>query len=299
MARVQVITPSFRTVNLQWQPVYHLEIAAPGEIRVTLSNLSAIAGETVQVTVSLSGPGQQHPYASQTGADDLELIYTVSPAQVALGPDWQVIVSNQLPIRASGSLQLDYPGGNHSNVNIEIPAIAANQIDTAGQVEIILVPQSSERQPTPSLALLDRVETYLRARALPTLGLNVTEPDWAEVTVSTTVVPRTLTGLDRLHQQVNDALTYFLHPLTGGPDGQGWAFGRYPHASDLYRVLEAIPNVDHVQQLDIAFAQRLPRRIAPPLDSPPIQPHAAVGTRRERLLIYSGLHQIAIAVDSS
>ncbi|WP_448573739.1 putative baseplate assembly protein [Trichothermofontia sp.] len=283
IARVQVITPRFRTANLQWQPICHLEVTAPGEIRVQLTNLSAIASETIEVTVSLTGPGQQHPYAHQSGAADLALSYTVTPEHVTLGQDWYVTLTNQRPVRATGFLQIDYPGGNRTNVDVDIPAIDANQIDTAGHVEIILVPQSSERQPTPILALLDRVETYLRDRALPTLSLTVTEPDWAEVTVSTTVVPRTLTGLDRLHQQVNDALTYFLHPLTGGPDRQGWAFGRRPHTSDLYRIIEAMPNIDHVQSLTID--------IDPPLTSSQL--------RRDRLLIYSGTHQIAISVDSS
>ncbi len=295
VARVQVITPSFRSLGLQWQPVLHLEITTSGEIWVQLRLNDADATTTViaeeTLTIQLTGPGQQHPYASQTGTGDLELRHTVTPAQIALGSDWQVTIANWHPMTVRRYLTLAYPGSGRTQQAVDIPAHQANQLDTAGQVEVILVPNHPHRQPTPSLALLDRVETYLRDRAVPTLSLSVTEPDWAEVTVSVTVVPRHLTHLDRLHQEVNDALTYFLHPLTGGPDGQGWAFGRHPHASDLYRVLEAIPNVDHVQQLDIA--------IATPLDSSPIHPLAAVETRRDRLLIYSGLHQITIAVDST
>jgi hypothetical protein len=51
---------------------------------------------------------------------------------------------------------------------------------------------------------------------------------------------------------VNQAVVSFLHPLTGGFDGHGWDFGREPHPSDLYTVIEAVPDVDHVSSLKIA-----------------------------------------------
>ena len=43
----------------------------------------------------------------------------------------------------------------------------------------------------------------------------------------------------------------FLHPLTGGPDGDGWAFGRGVFISDVAAVLEAIPGVDHAEFLEL------------------------------------------------
>ena len=41
----------------------------------------------------------------------------------------------------------------------------------------------------------------------------------------------------------------FLHPLRGGPDGDGWDFGAAVHLSDIARVLEAVPGVDAVTDL--------------------------------------------------
>ncbi len=46
----------------------------------------------------------------------------------------------------------------------------------AGQVKVIILPQSSDRQPVPSLALLEQVETYIRYRCQPTMDLVVTAP---------------------------------------------------------------------------------------------------------------------------
>ncbi len=72
----------------------------------------------------------------------------------------------------------------------------------AGQVRIIILPHSSapqsgslrDRQPVPSLALLERVETYIRSRCEAMVDLVVTAPTWQEVTVSATITPVSLEG---------------------------------------------------------------------------------------------------------
>ena len=63
-----------------------------------------------------------------------------------------------------------------------------------------------------------------------------------------------LASLDRATDVVTDVrqtVSSFLHPLTGGLDGRGWDFGRRPHLSDLYALIEAVPGVDHVRALDV------------------------------------------------
>lgn len=42
-----------------------------------------------------------------------------------------------------------------------------------------------------------------------------------------------------------------MHPLTGGPEGQGWPFGRDVFLSDVAAVLEAVSGVDYVQTLNL------------------------------------------------
>jgi hypothetical protein len=41
----------------------------------------------------------------------------------------------------------------------------------------------------------------------------------------------------------------FLHPLRGGPEGQGWALGRDVFLSDVASVVEAVEGVDFVSEL--------------------------------------------------
>jgi hypothetical protein len=128
--------------------------------------------------------------------------------------------------------------------------IIPNIMNNSGKVKLIVLPNSKERQPNPSLALLEKVESYIRSRSEAILDLTVTVPQWQEIIVTTTITPTTYQGLDRLKETINQRLDSFLHPLTGG-SGDGWRFGRYPQKSDFYALIQSISGVDHVDLLKI------------------------------------------------
>ena len=89
-----------------------------------------------------------------------------------------------------------------------------------------------------------------------------------------------LEGAGTVAAKVQDALAAFLHPLTGGFDRQGWEFGREPHRSDIYRVIEEIPEVDHIRALTVQSAEELS------------------GSRETgRFLVYSGNHTIKMVFE--
>jgi len=125
-----------------------------------------------------------------------------------------------------------------------------NMNNNSGKVKLIVLPNSKERQPNPSLALLEKVESYIRSRCEAMLDLTVTVPKWQEIIVTATITPTTYQGLDRLKETINRRLEAFLHPLTGG-SGDGWRFGRYPQKSDFYAIIQSISGVDHVDLLEI------------------------------------------------
>jgi hypothetical protein len=155
-------------------------------------------------------------------------------------------------------------------------ALAAHDTNNAGQIGIILVPQSTEAQPIPSLELINRVEQYLLARAAPTVRLWLAGPEWVRVTATVDIVPVSFEAVDALLREVRTALQRFLHPLTGGPDGSGWDFGRRPHRSDLFALLESIAGVDYVRHLAV--------QEEPPAPEWP-----------DRFLVFSGDHVITVA----
>jgi hypothetical protein len=120
-----------------------------------------------------------------------------------------------------------------------------------GEVSVIIVPRSSEAKPQPSLELLSRVHDFLDARSVPTAHVSVVGPLYVRVEVKAEVAVVSLEGARAVEQGVQQKLAAFLHPLTGGHDRGGWDFGRKPHRSDLYALIEAVPGVDHVRSLTI------------------------------------------------
>jgi hypothetical protein len=118
----------------------------------------------------------------------------------------------------------------------------------------------------------------------------VTEPDWVEVTVVAQVVPVSWQVADAVRADMAAELERFLHPLTGGPDGRGWPFGRRPHRSGLYALLESIEGVDHVRSLSVVSVPSLAEEGE---DDPTIT--TLPRDRWDRFLIYSGRHQISVA----
>ncbi|MBW4635559.1 MAG: putative baseplate assembly protein [Iphinoe sp. HA4291-MV1] len=149
-----------------------------------------------------------------------------------------------------------------------------NKVQNVGQVTLLIVPNSSAPQPVPSLALIEQVETYIRARCNPTINLVVAGPDWQEISVTAEVVPVSLDVADAVRLAVIKRLQEFLHPLTGGKQRQGWAFGRQPYMSDFYAVIEAVPGVDHIHSLTLNELN--------------------VKLLSAHQLVYSGIHNITI-----
>ena len=152
-----------------------------------------------------------------------------------------------------------------------------NNTPVPGAVSVIIVPQSTEAKPVPSVGLIAEVEDYLRALVTPTASLAVVGPVYVRVDVSIEVALVSLEGASQVEDSVRDTLRRFLHPLTGGRDGTGWNFGRQPHLSDFYAVVSDVPGVDHIRHLSSNLVE---------------EPTDALAT--ERFLVYSGQHQIAL-----
>jgi len=98
------------------------------------------------------------------------------------------------------------------------------------------------------------VHDYLAARTPATLSaerLGVIGPTYLPIGVAATVVPRLTGEAGIVEGRVRATLERFLHPLTGGPEGSGWPFGRDVFISDLAAVLERVEGVDYVRDLDL------------------------------------------------
>lgn len=124
-------------------------------------------------------------------------------------------------------------------------------LQAPGTVTVVIVPSLPTGAPQPTAALLDLVFRYLNRRRILGTRLVVVGPEYLEVTVQAEV--RTQRGADgaRVQAQIISSLNAFLDPLTGGPNGRGWPFGRDVYRSEILQVIDNVPGVDHVLGLEL------------------------------------------------
>jgi hypothetical protein len=132
---------------------------------------------------------------------------------------------------------------------------AAPGVDSAElTLKIVIVPEASSEAnfaPEPSDELRQAVYEFLRERVPICTRLQVLAPQYSAIHLEATVVRGRQSRLDRatVRQNVIKAVRDFLHPARGGYDGHGWPFGRSIFRSELYRIIEGLPGVDHVREL--------------------------------------------------
>jgi hypothetical protein len=93
------------------------------------------------------------------------------------------------------------------------------------------------------------VQAYLDERRLLTTELVLEAPSYTWLSVVARLRARGSASQQRVQQQALAALYRYIHPTTGGPDGQGWPFGRELVAGELYPVLNAVEGVQFVEEV--------------------------------------------------
>jgi predicted phage baseplate assembly protein len=126
-----------------------------------------------------------------------------------------------------------------------------------GWVSLIIVPYSDDPLPCPTLELRRTVREYLRERAPSVLAASdrivVRPPDYVEVSIEADVIVTSLDQASAAETRARGTLEALLHPLTGGPDGTGWEFGRPIWKSDVLAALKPIGEIDRVENLRFRF----------------------------------------------
>ncbi len=119
-------------------------------------------------------------------------------------------------------------------------------------VTVIVVPFSEAAKPVPSSGFLRTVRCHLDRHRLLTTQVRVVGPDYVEVGVEAGLVLQAGAGRDAVLARAAAALGVFLHPLQGGPAGEGWPFGRPVYLSEVYAALEAVAGVDAVERVAVS-----------------------------------------------
>jgi predicted phage baseplate assembly protein len=165
-----------------------------------------------------------------------------------------------------------------ANLDPSAPCLRAT-----GVVTVIVLPYLPRRGPFPSAGTRRAVKRYLARRRLIGTRVEVVGPAYLEIGVRASV--RALPGLDAeaLRRRIVAALDRFFHPLVGGPDGEGWPFGRDVYRSEVLQAIDEVPGVDHVLSLEFVSGGGC---------CGPVCGNVCVGPIG---LVASGRHEIAIA----
>jgi hypothetical protein len=124
-----------------------------------------------------------------------------------------------------------------------------------GWMTLLIVPRSRDRRPYPSFGLREHVRRFVESRAPADVAalhrIHVTGPAYLAIDVAATLAPVNASEAGSVEARVREALERFLHPLVGGPGGQGWDLGRDVYLSDVAAEIERVDGVDYVEELSL------------------------------------------------
>ena len=203
-----------------------------GEIRNLLSPVDGIdGGKTTNVFDASSGADEERIEDAKIRARQ-----SLRARERAVGvEDFELLAQQAGNVRRAKALPLTHPGFP----GVKVP----------GAVTVIVVPDSTLPNPQPSDGLLRTVCAYLEPRRLLTTELFIVGPRYVPVSVEATIVAAEDADPGRVRQDVETALSTYLHPLTGGEDGLGWPFGGPIRYSQVLQRAFSVDGVDSVPSL--------------------------------------------------
>lgn len=126
----------------------------------------------------------------------------------------------------------------------------------AGSVRVLVVPAAAQvdnritfADLVPGEDTLTRITDRLDEVRLIGTRVLVSPPKYRGVTVVARVIARPRVDRARVRADALAALYGHLNPITGGPDGRGWQFGRPVQAGDVYALLQRVRGVDMVEDV--------------------------------------------------
>ena len=118
-------------------------------------------------------------------------------------------------------------------------------------VSLVVVPAPAAGADAPELSaeLGAALSDFLDARRTLTTRHHVVGPSYVEVGIAAALALHEDAPPTDALAAARGALAVFFDPLTGGPDRQGWPFGRAVYTSEVYAVLEQVHLVNYVEEV--------------------------------------------------
>jgi predicted phage baseplate assembly protein len=165
-----------------------------------------------------------------------------------------------------------------------------------GAVRVLVVPAADDdelgrlafEQLIPSDEALAQIAEHLEERRVIGARVVVEPPSYQAVTVVAKIRARPRFDQARLRADALAALYRYFHPIKGGPDGEGWPFGRPIQVGEVYAVLQRLPGTELVEQAHLFGADPVTGERGERTDRIELDRHA---------LAFSFEHRVAVTRD--
>ena len=129
--------------------------------------------------------------------------------------------------------------------------------ESPGWVTVIIVPAGEMAEPLPSEGLIRTVKTYLARYSSSTIvdRIDVIGPTYVRIGIEAVVTPRNIEHAKAVEKRVSENIAAFLHPVKGGPEGQGWEFGKDVYFSEVAALIQGTEGVDRVREVILKTLQ--------------------------------------------
>lgn len=211
-------------------------------------NVGAAAIKDLQTAVA-GVDSASNLWPAEGGADEEKLDDTKARAPQELKARNRAVTASDFEF-----LALETPGVRIRRAHaLPLYHPAFPDVEVPGVVTVIVIPESDDPKPLPNEATMQAACAWLNDRRLLTCELYVAPPRYKLIRVIASITASATANAAQVKTGVEQALTTYLHPLTGGDDQQGWPLGGTVRFSDLFRVAFQVDGVDTVDDLRIVI----------------------------------------------
>ena len=173
-----------------------------------------------------------------------------------------------------------------------VRAVAAGAGADPGSVRVLVVPAVQAdagrlrfEQLVPSDETLARVAGRLDETRVVGTRVLVEPPAYRGITIVARLRARPRVNPTRLQDEAMRAIYGYFHPITGGPEGNGWPFGRPVQVGEVYAVLQGLRGTELVEDVRLFGADPVTGQRGQVTQRLDLEPNALVFSYEHQLLV--------------
>jgi predicted phage baseplate assembly protein len=137
-----------------------------------------------------------------------------------------------------------------------IPPTPEEVVGGKAVIKLLLVPESDRTDspiPPPELRLgeraLEDIMVLLNERRIVTSEVKLDAPPYRFVSVEVDVTARKRTNKEALQDTITKKLYTLINPVNGGPESDGWPWGRGLYHSEIMSLVQGVDGVEYVESV--------------------------------------------------